>query len=213
MIAIRSIDNSDARKQVFCFSSFHVKPRMLPNIRGCAPLRLAYDFVTRLSPGRTSQTISHTQPIWRLQSAMGHHTVVIKEFPEEIQQELRDGADFVQNASYTKATTETYSACNEVGPLVELFPKVLALLSGEHSESETRMNAIRLDNFAKLPAKKGVTIVLIPICSSDEIPKVGSKDLMFGKYARVDAEDLAELEITVAGTTYFLLLLCQPKDG
>jgi hypothetical protein len=72
------------------------------------------------------------------------------------------------------------------------------------------MTAVRLDKPATLPAKKGATIILIPISSGDGTPKVRSEELAFGEYARVDAEDLVELVVDVKGTAYCLLLLCQP---
>lgn len=71
------------------------------------------------------------------------------------------------------------------------------------------MTAIRFNKPATLPVKKGATIVLIPICAGAEIPKVSSEHLVFGKYARVDAEEVVEL--AVQGATYCLLLLCQPQ--
>ncbi|KAF1953564.1 hypothetical protein CC80DRAFT_141467 [Byssothecium circinans] len=116
-----------------------IEPRMLPKIRGCTPLRLAYDFVARISSGRTtSQAIRQTQSPRVFQSAMGSQTVVIGELSDEVQQELKAGAEFVLKASYTESTPEGYSACKEVEPLVKRFPKVLALHSGEVHAFSTR---------------------------------------------------------------------------
>jgi hypothetical protein len=69
---------------------------------------------------------------------MGSRTVVIGELSSEIQQELKAGTEFVLTAPYTESTPEGYSACIEVEPLVKLFPKVLALHSGEVYAFSTR---------------------------------------------------------------------------
>lgn len=106
---------------------------MLQTIRGCTALRLAYELATRVATGRTIPQARPQSPSREgVQSAMGDQKALIRDLSEEIQQELKDSAAYVQEASYpTDSTTEGYSVCNEVEPLVERFPKVLALLSSE----------------------------------------------------------------------------------
>jgi hypothetical protein len=103
-----------------------------PRMHGYTPLRLAYELVTRISAGRLGQQAnSRSRLPEKAQSTMENQKVAVEELSEQARQEVKDNANFIQEASYQELETEGYSLCVEVESLVERFPNVLALFSDE----------------------------------------------------------------------------------
>ncbi|KAF2690278.1 hypothetical protein K458DRAFT_101052 [Lentithecium fluviatile CBS 122367] len=162
------------------------------------PLRVAYEFVARLT-GR-NQDSQRSRPRSSTKPNMPDQNIVVEELAPGALQELQDRADLIRNGTYQASGTEGYALRSENEQLVERFPKP--------EKSETRITAIRVDKLAKLPVKKGATVILIPLNTDDgTIPKIHNEALAFGKYAEVTAA--APMELAIEGSFHSLLLLRQ----